>query len=83
MTVQELSVPKHELTTMRALLEIHGFNPDEFSAALSEYQADLGPQVRILKIEGPVWATYTWTEDGAWLEAMKRDLEAGLYRDGG
>lgn len=83
MTVQELSVPANELKAMRTLLEIHGFNPDQFSAALSEYQADLGPQVRILKIQGPVLATYAWSEDGTWLEAMKKDLEAGLYRDGG
>lgn len=81
MKVQELSVPEHELTAMRSLLKTHGLNPDQFSAVLSEYRADLGPQVRILKVQGPVLATYTWSENGAWLEAMTRDLEAGLYAD--
>ncbi|WP_048439245.1 hypothetical protein [Caenimonas sp. SL110] len=80
MRVQELRVPEQELAALKAMLEQHGLDPDHFSAALSEYQADLGPQVRILKLEGPVEATYTWTKGGAWLEALNVDLEAGLYR---
>jgi hypothetical protein len=64
---------------MKELLEIHGFDSSEFSAAMSQYQADFGPQVRVLNIKGPVCAVYSGTKDGAWLEAMKRDLEAGLY----
>ena len=83
MTIHELSVPPKELEAMRTLLQAHGLNPDAFSVTLSGYQADLGPHVRILMIDGPVVATYTWSEDGAALEAMKRDLEAGLYRDEG
>lgn len=85
MSSSSFDVSSNELQELRSLVASFGMPADTVHASGTELRADAGPIVRIITIHGlSAKGEYSLAQagDSGWLNELKRDLAAGLYRPG-
>lgn len=81
MILRSILIPYTELLHTRELAARYGFHhSDGIHVSATEYTADLGPIVRIARVDGlPAVAQYTYSD--GWIDELEQDLAAGLYSE--